>query len=146
MSSTISIIFSKGEIVKVKEWFSRVCPVNRFPDLPIPEINGIEEVKHDVNDRGIYVEFSKNRMQFDMAIWDDLSKCFAVVLSQELINKYKVKNVIEESIGRVELEDFMTWTGLVSKLYKNNTIFNKNNWREKVEGFLREKAKGLVNE
>jgi hypothetical protein len=28
----------KGEIIKVKEWFKRICPVDRYPDLPIPDI------------------------------------------------------------------------------------------------------------
>lgn len=70
-------------------------------------------------------------MELDCAIWDDISKGFTVILTQELIRKFKVKNVGDGSIGYVGIEDFLTWSGCYSKLYKDSGLMNKNNWREK---------------
>jgi len=151
MSSAIMILFDKGEIIKVKEWFKRICPVDRYPDFPIPDIHKEQYNEpllnyFNVNDRGIYVSFIKNRMELDCAIWDDVSKGFSVILAQELIRKYKTKNVGADSIGYTGIDDFMTWKGCYSGLYKDSGLMNKNNWREKIEKSFREKVKEIVNE
>ena len=143
MSTTVLMIFEKGEIIKVKEWFKRICPKDRYPDLPVPSFN-CSLYKHDENDRGIYVEFNKNIMELDCAIWDEISYCFAISLAKEIIKQYKVKNAGVDSIGYVGIKEFNTFTGALSKYYKNNKIANEDNWREKLEEQFGKKAKELI--
>ena len=153
MSSTIMLMFEKGEVKKVREWFDKVCPADMYPELPVP----VSEFREDI-ERGIYVTFKRNIMELDVAIWDDMAKCFATHIGQELNKVFKIKQAGWDSVGYCT-EDFMESSGLLSWLYKENLekrregmtkegleFFEKDiKFREDVEKFYRKKAQELVN-
>ena len=119
MSGTLMVMFEKGEIKKVKEWFEKICPADRFPDLPIPECPMREDIE-----RGLYVEFKINVMSFDYAIWDQTGSAFAYALVKQLCKKLKVKKMGWDSVGYCEWED-LHYIQDKSELIRPNPIFEE---------------------
>lgn len=125
MSGTLLIMFEKGEIKKVKEWFNKICPEDRLPDLPVPDC----PMRDDDVERGLYVEFKKNIMSFDYAIWDNIGSAFAYAIAKELYKKLKVKKMGWDSVGYCEWED-LYYIQDKSELICPNPI-----WEEALERF-----------
>lgn len=117
MSGTLMMMFEKGEIKKVKEWFEKICPADRFPDLPVPKCPMREDIE-----RGLYVEFKKNVLSFDYAIWDQTGSAFAYALAKQLYKKLKVKKMGWDSVGYCKWED-LYYIQDKSALIRPNTIF-----------------------
>ncbi len=151
MSASVILMFEKGEIKKIKEWFSTVCPIDRYPDLPIPE----SEFRPKEYTRGIYVEFKANHMELDRAIWDNIAGCYATFIGQELARKFKLEKAGWDSVGYCT-KDFLKSSGLLSWKYKELAEKHKQDeskskyfsyefrWREKAERFFRKKAIELI--
>lgn len=152
MSASVLLKFEPGEIKKVKEWFAKVCPADRYPDLPVPE----SPHRNKEYTRGIYVTFRSNVMELDRAIWDEVAGCYATLIGQELSKRFKLKAAGWDSIGYCDkIEDFMNSTGLLSRVYRKRAAYIKASmtegyleaevlWREKAEKFFKQKAIELV--
>lgn len=146
MSASVMLKFEAGEIKKVKEWFGKICPADRYPDLPIPE----SPYRPKNYTRGIYVDFSKNIMILDYAIWDEVAGCYATKIGQQLNKKFKIKDAGWDSVGYYK-NDFMKSTGLLSYVFQKKALLYKDEhsgeeakWRKEAEVFFEQKAKELV--
>lgn len=139
MSSTVMLIFPAGQIKKIKNWFKKVCPKDTYPELPVPE----SSFRPKECERGIYVEFQRNIMTLDVAIWDDIGSCYSTLLGQELGKKFGLKNAGWDSVGYC-MEDFMKARGLLSHVWKEKDL-DEYKWRIEAEIFFRKKAVELVD-
>jgi hypothetical protein len=119
MSGTLLIMFKKGEIKKIKEWFRKICPEDRFPDLPVPKCPSREDIE-----RGLYVEFKNNIMSFDYAIWDSTGSAFAYAIAKELYKRNKIKKMGWDSVGYCDFED-LYYLQDKSELIRPNPIFEE---------------------
>jgi hypothetical protein len=156
MSASVILMFEKGEIKKVKKWFDKVCPTERYPDLPIPDGGFRKDIE-----RGLYVTFSNNVVELDYAIWDDMAGCFATHIGQELNKYFKVKKAGWDSVGYCT-KDFIKASGLLAWRYKEmverskkegsiseeniKAMENEAKIREQAEEFYRKEARKIVNE
>jgi hypothetical protein len=113
MSSTVMLLFEKGEIKKVKEWFAGICPKESYPTLVLPG-QGKETI------RQVYVEFSRNIMTLDSSIWDDKAQMFSVYIGQELNKYFKLKRAGWDSVGYCkDISEFLNAQGAPLKFYKS---------------------------
>jgi hypothetical protein len=153
MGASVILMFEKGEIKKVKDWFVQICPAERYPDLPVPE----SPYREKENTRGIYVEFSRNIMELDRAIWDNIAGCYATFIGQELGKRLKLKKAGWDSVGYCDkIENFMKASGLLSWKYKEiaenqsehpkviEAMKKEAEWRAEAEKFFRDKAVELI--
>lgn len=146
MSSTVITVWEKGETEKIKIWFSKVG--NQYEEIFVPEFPYIEGLiicpyRQNV-ERGIWVIFEKNKIDFDTAIWDDIGGAYATIIVQELSKKFKLKKAGWDSIGYCT-EDFMNSEGLLVRIYRDRSELKKDVERmDEINKILREEAIKLV--
>src|SRR3990167_5521848 len=109
MGGTLNLKFAKGEIAKVKQVFYKVSPdaTNLFaPDCP--------ELPEDSKLRGLYVEFKRNIMSLDYAIWDKYSSAWGTIFGQELGRHFQIEKAGWDSVGWCkDMAEFNSCSGLV---------------------------------
>ena len=129
MSGSVLIMFGKGEIVKVKKWFTDAALKSGGTTSTFI----VPKSKYRKEEIDIYFEFKGNRLTIEYSIWDDIGGCFATFLGQELMKHFNVKKAGWDSVGYCT-EDFKKDSGLLSWRYKE--LLEKEDLDRKVKDYM----------
>lgn len=145
MSSTVRSLWEKGEIKKIKNWYN-IIPKNQSQEIIVPifPYEGFIPYREDTP-RGICIEFSRNVMTLDTAIWDDVGQAYSILIVQELSKIYKLKNAGWDSVGFC-LKDFLKSNGLYiyPKWETDKKLIKEVDWMKRINEVLRVEAKTLT--